>query len=142
MSSSFIVSSNHSIPGEHRVFYLENEAASYSGDSETDSRLVTPPRRAKGETVRECYSCLDTNSIRKWIDQTNVPGYGKESVFNSPDVKRYREEPSFRSFGSSLDEMAPAAKIENGSKSGSDGENLSAEILLVIFALHLDLTTC
>jgi hypothetical protein len=74
----------------------DDEAASSSGDSELYSGPLMPPRRVetKHGPRRQCYSYLDTKSINSWITETQVAGYGTESVVNSPDVKlnEYRDE--------------------------------------------------
>ncbi|THU78896.1 hypothetical protein K435DRAFT_786043, partial [Dendrothele bispora CBS 962.96] len=66
----------------------------YESEDE-DKGPRTPPRRVKTVPARQCHSYLDTESIESWINLTNVPDYGEESVLNSPEVKRsgYRDEP-------------------------------------------------
>ncbi|THU98124.1 hypothetical protein K435DRAFT_795939 [Dendrothele bispora CBS 962.96] len=73
----------------------EDEAASSPGHSVSASAPRTPPRQVKTVPARQRYSYLDTESIESWINLTNVPDYGEESVLNSPEVKRsgYRDEP-------------------------------------------------
>ncbi|THU98120.1 hypothetical protein K435DRAFT_838259 [Dendrothele bispora CBS 962.96] len=73
----------------------EDKGASSPGHSASSSAPRTPPRQVKTFPARQCYPYLDTESIESWIDLTNVPDYGEESVLNSPEVKRsgYRAEP-------------------------------------------------
>ncbi|KAF5340430.1 hypothetical protein D9758_013569 [Tetrapyrgos nigripes] len=103
----------------------EEEEQASSDESTLDSSPVTPPR-SKTPPERECCSYVDNKWIAKWVDQTRVAGYGKESVHNSPDpqLKGYRKEPSFLS-EQKLASLVLAYSKEQSLLSGDEMSGLS-----------------
>ncbi|KAF5340431.1 hypothetical protein D9758_013568 [Tetrapyrgos nigripes] len=116
------------------LFCYESEAEEEDDDDEassdestSDLSPLTPPRsKTPSDSERQCCSYVDNKWIAKWIDQTQVAGYGKESVHNSPDpqLKGYRKEPSFLS-EQKLASLVLAYSKEQSLLSGDEMSGLS-----------------